>query len=292
MTDLFVEDIGDQSAPPLLYLHGGPGTGAYDFVLYQREWLRDHVRLIAIDQRGVLRSPEIAENEEFGLQRLIEDIEGVRKSLGITKWSVLGHSFGGYLGVAYANAYPSSIVKLIFENATFDLGLSARSLLQGAALEYARMQNGDMVVKCLHAAYCSAETPTSELWAHFTDLTNGLRENRNFLYVHGLNPDFFEQMAAESPLPNEAWSKAGTHQRKLFEEGKVFRSLLSSIPSHPTLLLKGKFDYVMGLDQVHAYMSSNSATELVMFENSAHFSHAEEASSFARVVSDYLKADI
>ncbi|WP_206918862.1 alpha/beta fold hydrolase [Alicyclobacillus suci] len=105
MNDLFIEDIGNKSAPPLLYLHGGPGTGSYDFVMFQRELLADKVRLIAVDQRGVLRSPEFAESDEFGLYDLVEDIEKVRRSLGLFNWSVLGHSFGGYLGVG---SVPSS----------------------------------------------------------------------------------------------------------------------------------------------------------------------------------------
>ncbi|OPG16761.1 alpha/beta fold hydrolase [Ferroacidibacillus organovorans] len=74
MTDLFVEDFGEKSAPPLLYLHGGPGTGSYDFVLYQRDYLIENVRLITFDQRGVLRSPAITDADSFGINRLIEDI--------------------------------------------------------------------------------------------------------------------------------------------------------------------------------------------------------------------------
>ena len=51
MNDLFIEDIEDKSAQPLLYLHGGPGTGSYDFVVFQKELLADKTRLIAMDQR-------------------------------------------------------------------------------------------------------------------------------------------------------------------------------------------------------------------------------------------------
>lgn len=288
MHDLFIEDIGNKSAPPLLYLHGGPGTGSYDFVVFQRELLADKVRLIAVDQRGVLRSPEIAYSDEFGLHDLVEDIEEVRRSLGISSWSVLGHSFGGYLGALYANLYPSSVDKLIFENATFDLGLSARSLLQGATMEYSRVGNHRRANTCLELAFSPSSKSISELWFEFSELTNELGEERNNLYVHAIDRDFFEQLVEKSPFSSDEWSKAGTHQQKLFEEGKVFDSLLGSLPAQPTLLLKGRFDYVMSLDQIHAYITGNSKTDLVVFDNSGHFPHAEEPQQFASEVVRYV----
>lgn len=288
MKDLFVEDLGKKSAPPLLYLHGGPGTGSYDFVEYQRELLADRVRLVAIDQRGVLRSREINEDDEFGLGDLVEDIETVKQSLGLSSWSVLGHSFGGYLGAVYANAYPASVDRLIFENATFDLGLSARSLLQGATLEYSKLGNPEMAKACLKLAFAS-EKSVSDLWFQFMNLTNDLGPDRNSLYVHGIEKGFFEQLVQQSPFSSDEWGKAVNHQKKLFEEGAVFNSLLGSIPEQPTLLLKGRFDYVMSLDQIQAYVEMNPKAELVIFENSAHFPHAEEPQAFASEIVRYIR---
>jgi proline iminopeptidase len=290
--DMFIEDIGDKSAPPLLYLHGGPGTGSYDFVVFQKERLADKIRLIAMDQRGVLRSREIGDSEEFGLENLVEDIEAVRRSLGISSWSVLGHSFGGYLGAVYANLYPSSVEKLIWENATFDLGLSARSLLKGATLAFSNLGNHQMAKACMEVAFSSPSKPAFDIWLEFSELTNELGEERNSLYVHGIERDFFEQLVEESPLSSDEWSKAATHQRKLFEEGKVFESLLSRVPVQPTLLLKGKFDLVMSLDQVHAYTTGNPKTDLVVFSNSGHFPHAEEPDKFASEVIQYIYATL
>ena len=86
-----------------------------------------------IDQRGVCRSEEITEDEAFGLNDLIEDCEELRKSLQIEKWSIIGHSFGGYVALLYASIYPSSIEKIIFEGPTFDFALTSKALLQKTA---------------------------------------------------------------------------------------------------------------------------------------------------------------
>ncbi|MBL1705195.1 alpha/beta fold hydrolase, partial [Klebsiella pneumoniae] len=78
----------------------------------------------------VCRSEEITEDETFGLKDLIEDCEELKKALQIEKWSIVGHSFGGYLALLYAATYPNSIEKIIFEGPTFDFVLTSRSLLQ------------------------------------------------------------------------------------------------------------------------------------------------------------------
>ncbi|WP_206920181.1 alpha/beta fold hydrolase [Alicyclobacillus suci] len=188
----------------------------------------------------------------------------------------------------YANLYPTSVDKLIFENATFDLGLSARSLLQGATLEYSKLGNQRMAKACLELAFSPSSKPISELWFEFLKFINELGAERNNLYVHGIERDFFEQLVEQSPLSLDEWSKAGIHQRKLFEEGKVFHSLLESLPSQPTLLLKGRFDYVMSEDQIHAYITGNPNTNLITFDKSAHFPHAEEPQKFGLEVIRYV----
>ncbi len=66
----------------------------------------------------------------FGLNDLIEDCEELKKVLQIEKWSIIGHSFGGYVALLYASIYPSSIEKIIFEGPTFNFALTSRALLQ------------------------------------------------------------------------------------------------------------------------------------------------------------------
>ncbi len=178
-TRLYVHLDGPSSAPALLYLHGGPGTGSYDFEVFQQALLTRQIRLITLDQRGVLRSDPLNSEDPFSLHDLVEDCEAVRGELGLSQWFVLGHSFGGYLATCYALAYPEAVQGLIFENPTFDLGLTARSLLQAAAREFSALGDEARTERCL--AFVSQAHAPREVWQAFIELGRALGSRRNAL---------------------------------------------------------------------------------------------------------------
>jgi proline iminopeptidase len=271
-----------------LYLHGGPGTGAYEFTLYQGERLSRSLRLVAIDQRGVLRSDPLTQAEPFGLRDIIEDCEALRQHLGVRRWSVLGHSFGGVVAVHYAIAYPDSVEKLLLESVPLDFASSARSLLRGAAAEYRAMGKLDMAEQCSKTA--EGDRPLKSLIVDSIRLTDTLGARRNNLYVHGAEKDFFEKLHDASPLPPELWKRSGVHQSKLFAEGRIFESVLPRLAEIkcPTLLLKGKYDLAMADDQVAAFRREVKREEVVVFENSGHFVHFEEPARYASVVTSFV----
>ena len=111
---IWYEIYGAEYNDTLLYLHGGPGASCLDFANQARA-LSGKIKVVLLDQFGVLRSQAIAENESYSMGYQIEMLEEMRKILGIEKWSILGHSYGGMLAVLYAYAYPNSIHKIILE---------------------------------------------------------------------------------------------------------------------------------------------------------------------------------
>lgn len=289
-THLWVEDIGDPTRPAVLYLHGGPGSGCYDFVLHQGERMAASVRLVAVDQRGVLRSEPLG-GGALCLTDLVEDAEALRAHLGIARWSLLGHSFGGYVGLLYAATYPGAVDRLVFENPTFDLAASARSLLRRAALEYGVLGQQESARACLAVAYDGALDARS-VWDGFGALSRGLDEQRDNLYVHGPDKKFFQRLVLESGLGDEAWSRGADHQSALFEEGAVFEPLVSRLSevTHPTLLIRGYYDGVFGSEQINSYMEAKPDSKLLFVGESSHFVHVEQPDWFATAVSNWVKS--
>jgi proline iminopeptidase len=97
-------------------LHGGPGAGAgaswtqwFDPAAY---------RVVLFDQRGCGRSTPNAAHTVDALsanttEHLIADIESLRIHLAVDRWRVMGASWGSVLGLAYAQAHPSSVSELV-----------------------------------------------------------------------------------------------------------------------------------------------------------------------------------
>lgn len=108
---LFYAAYGNPQGIPAVVLHGGPGAGCTDVLTRLFDLMQWNV--IMFDQRGAMRSQPFGCMEENSPQYLIEDIEALRRHLGIDKWIVFGGSWGSTLGVLYGQKYPESCLGFI-----------------------------------------------------------------------------------------------------------------------------------------------------------------------------------
>jgi proline iminopeptidase len=100
------------SGPPLFILHGGPG-GSHDYFLPHLVPLARKNRLVFIDERGGGKSLKLENPAEYTVEKMVEDVEAVRKALRLGKINLLGHSFGGVLAQAYALNYQKNLSHLV-----------------------------------------------------------------------------------------------------------------------------------------------------------------------------------
>jgi len=106
---LYVREIGHGSRTVVM-LHGGWGAEHSGLVTAVRG-LEDGRRFVLYDQRGSLRSP--APDASISFDRHIEDLELLRRELGLERMVLVGHSMGAILASAYATKYPARIERLV-----------------------------------------------------------------------------------------------------------------------------------------------------------------------------------
>jgi proline iminopeptidase len=108
--DLFVKVMGTGS--PLIVLHGGPGMD-HSYLLPGLEALAENRQLIFYDQRATGRSVMEADSSTVTMDAFLADIDGMRAAFDLDRIDLIGHSWGGYLAMAYAIHNPAAVRKLV-----------------------------------------------------------------------------------------------------------------------------------------------------------------------------------
>jgi proline-specific peptidase len=106
----------DEGRVPLLCLHGGPGANWLHLKPY--EALADERRVVFYDQLGAGNSA-VTEPHDPAMwtpELYVEEVDAVRAGLGLERVHILGHSWGGMLGMQYAAGRPEGLVSLIVES--------------------------------------------------------------------------------------------------------------------------------------------------------------------------------
>lgn len=109
--EIYYEECGARAGRPVVVLHGGPG-GAINPTM-RRFFDPARWRIALFDQRGCGRSRPNASLEDNTTWDLVEDIERLRRHLGVEKWTVFGGSWGSTLALAYAIRHPERVSGLI-----------------------------------------------------------------------------------------------------------------------------------------------------------------------------------
>ena len=100
----------------LLCLNGGPGLPC-DYVRDSHSILAgDRYRVVAYDQLGCGASDRPNDDSLWTLERYVEEVEIVRKTLGLGKVHLLGQSWGTWLGIEYALSHLDAFKTLILAN--------------------------------------------------------------------------------------------------------------------------------------------------------------------------------
>jgi len=101
---IYWETSGNPDGIPVLFVHGGPGSGTS--AAQRRFFDPARYRIVLFDQRGSGRSTPHGELADNTTPHLIADMEALRHELGIASWLVFGGSWGSTLTLAYAETHP------------------------------------------------------------------------------------------------------------------------------------------------------------------------------------------
>jgi proline iminopeptidase len=255
--------------PTAFLVHGGPGI---DHASMKARYgtLRDKMQLVYFDHRGHGRSGR-GDPERYTLDENVEDMEALRKYLGLGPIVTIGTSYGGIVAMAHAARYPDSVSHLILVATVAHAGYVARAkeivALRGTA---------EQVAQCDDAFAGRIDTP--EKMRRYYEVMGSLYARRN-------DPALSNVALARTILTPEPANRA--HGPGGCLRSFDLRPELSSITA-PTLIVAGRHDWICApefSEEIHRLIRHS---DLRVFEDSAHSIGGDEPRKFFDVINGFL----
>jgi proline iminopeptidase len=109
---IFYKTFGEGKNGTMLCLHGGPG-GAHDSSVPMARLTKNGYKIVLYDQLGCGKSQQPKNESLYTVETYVEEVEGIRQALNLGRIHLYGHSWGGFLNVAYALKYSQNLESLL-----------------------------------------------------------------------------------------------------------------------------------------------------------------------------------
>jgi proline iminopeptidase len=115
---VWTKQVGNNPRIKVLLLHGGPGCSHEYLECFDSFFPQEGIEYFYYDQLGSFYSDKPNDTSLWHLDRFVEEVEQVRKALGLNKnnFYLFGHSWGGILALEYALKYQKNLKGLIISN--------------------------------------------------------------------------------------------------------------------------------------------------------------------------------
>jgi L-proline amide hydrolase len=262
---------------PLLLLHGGPGA-CHDYLWSLAAMAQTGRRMIFYDQIGCGLS-HISESkpEMWTVDLYCEEIDAVRKALGLERIHLLGQSWGGMLAMEYLIRQPRGV-------ASATISSSPASMIQWVVEANRLREQLPPEVNAILLKHEAAGTTNSP------EYQSAMMEfyNRHVCRVVP-NPEYVQRTFAKlAEHPEVYHTMNGPSEFHVTGTLKNW-DVTDELPKIkvPTLVTSGRHDEATPLiaRTVHEGIRGS---QWVLFENSSHMAHVEEAELYMRVLEKFI----
>lgn len=104
----------DGPRPPIVLIHGGPGSSHWYF-LNATAMAADRA-VILYDQLDSGRSDAPGDKANWVVPRFVDELEAIRAFLDVKRWHVLGGSWGGTVALEYGARQPAELAGLVLQS--------------------------------------------------------------------------------------------------------------------------------------------------------------------------------
>lgn len=298
---LYIEQCGNPLGIPVVFLHGGPGSGCrpshrcfFDPELYH---------IILFDQRGCGRSRPYGALAHNTTTNIIQDIEAIRQHIGIKQWLVFGGSWGATLALYYAHHFAEQVSGLI---------LRGVFLAREQDIDWVYSENGAAKIfpdawqnLVNHLPLSQQAQPLSLIYQQLTsddttisdDIFNKLEHWESSL-IYWQETLSFEVHAIKSSVENSKneYNKVPSIIQLYYSMNHCFIAkeplldLIDSIRHIPTKIIHGRHDMVCPLEQAWQLKQHWPEAELSIIEMAGHVANEPKMiDALVKATNDFAK---
>ena len=268
-------------APPVVFLHGGPGGDTYTFEHSAGRLMERDLQLVYFEQRGSGRSDKPADGD-YAVTNLVEDLEALRRHLGVPRVSIITHSFGTVIGLSYAAKYPDRVARMVIAGGLADAPASCRE--SAARLKQNRPD-------AFANAFPEGTEPVSDAeicGKVFRAIPGRAGEAYRELdmFPTTASRDRFKALQAASGLRN-----AGEFGAYQFRNGLLqWRFPDAPRVTMPVLVIGGEADWAAGPQAQRSLARGLPRGQFVEMPGAGHWMFVDEPEAFARLAAGFLNS--
>jgi len=257
--------------PVTFVLHGGPGGDHIDFIPWLKP-LEKYTQMVFVDHRSTGRSNRHTSAETWNVEQFADDVEELRKYLGLENICVMGESFGGMWSLTYAVRHPHSLRKLVL----VDTSASWKETWKEA--QAIAEKKGDMEQKRVFRDVFEGRVTTEEGFRDWDETVASL-----YYYKHDkkISREMRARIRSSSLVAAHMW-------KNIMPKYDILQKLWTI--QCPTLVIVGRHDWITPVSQARRISQLIPSSKLVVFEKSGHMPYVEENSRFLRVVAKFLSS--
>lgn len=271
-TEIFYEIYGaDKTGTPLVVLHGGPGFD-HQYFLSGAAFteLAKNRPVIFYDQRGSGKSAKLSGGQTATLENNLADLLRLTKFFGYEKIDLAGHSWGGFLAMTFAVAFPQKISHLIVIDSMPENFDDSDNYEKFASVF--PKENEEMNQKRTEALFKHDEKAMRASIVAYMKMLFYSPENRD-RFIAGS-----ENYTYDADVNQKVSASA---------EGIDLTNSLKDL-TVPTLILHGRHDANIRVESAQEIQQTIPKSQLVIFEQSGHLPFYEEKGKFVAAVEKFL----
>lgn len=255
-----VHYVDEGSGPTLLFLHGNP-TWSFDYSTVIAS-LRSEFRCIAVDYPGFGLSKAAPGYRYLPIEHT-EIIDGFVDALGLRNVTLVGHDWGGPIGLATVQRRPETFDRLIFTNTwawpVNDPLIRVMSHVMGSPVGRLLIRQLNLFVNVMIPIGHRLTTPTSAQMDHYRKVL-----------------DSPARREGSAVFPREI-----TSSREFLAD---IEAGLDDIAALPTLIIWGDGDFAFGDKELRRWQQTFTDHETVIVSGAGHFVPSDAPEQFAAAI--------